>query len=556
MSSKFFFTFLILTLQISKIFAFEFPTAEVRAKIFEKTVAELERIDGEGLPARKNRPESWKLTTEKLKEAAVAAQNPVDFGQVFRKLDATYANLHAQVVLDDKYDIAAGRLRPRIGIRFGAELIGPKQKKMTYKISALDTEMMKEFKESNRPAIGDELLFINGRPLAEWSRENFIFCKFPLREQCEANIFDHFRKAFLSWDWRQPLEYTLRRNGRTWSVKVPVEIQTQSAKQNIQKSASQVTTAENDECSIRHDRYEGFNTVYKGVNVCVFESPKMPNVTVLLITSFRYRELSKESKIQSLHDEVEQFYESYWKIKAPATQKLIIDLIDNGGGDVPVAWYQLFYNKPFQEMYVEFRKLPELENDQIRKDLFYGDKGKEIWFGNIKKTGIYQKIKVGDFLPTVPQFCATEDQSCEKGLYSPRNNGFKGQVRLMVNEWCISTCTGFVWSLKDQLGRRVKIIGIPDSGDSAYARLFIDVYLDSSKPEGFRTEVSPREGGSRQKLPEGAILRQQVTATRSTNSKGKVLSATPLKIDVWVPYQYRHYDDTWEAKVFKKALSE
>ena len=41
----------------------------------------------------------------------------------FRKLDATYPNLHAQVVLDEKFDIAAGRIRPKIGVRFGAEVI-------------------------------------------------------------------------------------------------------------------------------------------------------------------------------------------------------------------------------------------------------------------------------------------------------------------------------------------------------------------------------------------------------------------------------------------------
>lgn len=372
-----------------------------------------------------------------------------------------------------------------------------------------------------------------------------------MREQCEANFFDHFRKAFLSWNWQMPLEYTVRRNGRTWTIKVPVEM----PKQNV-KSSSQSEAASDNDCPVELDRYDGFKPVFKGLNICVFESAQHPNISVLRIASFRYRELPKESKIQSLKDEVEEFYVGYWKAKAPLTKKLIVDMIDNGGGDTPVPWYQIFYKKPFQEQYVQFKKLPELDNDQIRKDLFYEDSGKEIWFSGLKKSGMYQKIKIGSFLPQIPQFCASEDQSCDKGLYEPRKNGFHGEVRLMVNEWCISSCTGFVWSLKDQLGKRAKIVGMPDSGDSAYARLFVDLYLDSAKPDGFKIEVSPRVGRTRQNLPEGAILRQQVTATRSTTSKDKVISATPVPVDVWVPYQYRHYDDTWEAKVFKKALAD
>jgi hypothetical protein len=527
----------------------KFISPETRVAIFDKVVSELERIDGEGLPARRNRPVSWQATVADLRAQARNAESKIDFGQVFRKLDATYPNLHAKVTLADNYDIAAGRLRPKIAFRFGADFIGPKPSKFKYKISSIDGELTKEIKEVTRPALGDNIVAINGKAMAIWSDENFINCKFPLRQQCEANIFDHFRKGLLSWDWRSPLTYTLERNGRTWDVSVPVEI----PKLVTRSAAAQGTNVEGD-CPDKPDRYLGFKPVYKGLNICVFESDIASNVTVLRIVSFRYRELPKESKIQSLKDEVEQFYEKYWKDKAPATRKLIIDLIDNGGGDTPVAWYQLFYTKPFQELYVQFKKLAELNDDPIRNALFYEDNAKEIWFNNLKTSSAFQKMKLGSFLPTIPQFCAHNDQSCDTGLFEPRKHGFTGDVRLLVNEWCISTCTGFVWSMKDQLGKRVKLVGFPDSGDSAYARLFIDVYLDSANNSGFRVQVSPILGGARQNVPDGAILRQQVTATRSTDSRGKLTSATPTKVDIWIPYLYRQYDDSWESLVFKAAL--
>jgi hypothetical protein len=526
-----------------------FIAAETRVAIFDQVLSEIERIDGEGLPARNNRPEAWKTTIAELRSQARKAETKIDFGQVFRKLDATYPNLHAQLTLDDKYDIAAGRLRPKIAFKFGAEVIGPKQTKFNYMISSIDTELIKDIKEVVRPALGDNLVAINGKSMSIWSNENFLYCKFPLRQQCEANIFDHFRKGFLSWDWRSPLTYTLERNGRTWEVKVPVELPNPNAK----NPPSQDSKGDSN-CPVEPDRYEGFKPVFQGLNICVFESETFPNVTVLRIASFRYRDLPKESKIQSLKDEVEQFNESYWKAKATSTRKLIVDVLDNGGGDTPVAWYQLFYSKPFQEQYVQFKKLMELEDDHIRKDLFYDDAAKEIWFSDLKKGGTYERVKLDSFLPTIPQFCAHENQSCDKGLYEPLKHGFKGKVRIMVNEWCISSCSGFVWSMKDQLGTRAKLVGFPDSGDTAYARLFLDVYLESSSANGFRLQVSPRPGRTRQNLPDGAILRQQVTATRSTDSKGKVISATPTKTDIWIPYRYRHYDDSWASLVFKAAL--
>lgn len=532
--------------------ASDFPTEKTRLKIFDKIVSELERIDGEGLPPRTNRPEIWKETVGILREQVKTAHNPIEFGQVFRKLDATYPNLHAQLVLADHYDIAAGRVRPKIAVRFAAEVIERNQKVFKYKVNSIETEMVKSFKEVNRPAVGDEVLAINSKPIKAWSRENFIYCKFPIREQCEANFFDHFRKGFLSWDWRQPLKYTLQRNGRIWDIDVPFDIP--SIGNSL--SQSQPNKTAEPECPVEADRYDGFSPVYKGLNICAFESQKHPNVTVLRIASFRYRELPKESKIQSLKDEVEGFYITYWKTKAPTTNRLIIDVIDNGGGDTPIAWYQIFYQHPFQEQFVQFKKIQELEDERIRKDLFYEDNGKEIWFSELKKSGNYSKIKFGQFLPTIPQFCASEDKSCADGLFEARPNGFKGQIYLLVNEWCISTCTGFVWSIKNQLGKRAKLFGIPDSGDSAYARLFIDVFLDDTATDGFRMEISPRPGRTRQNLPDGAFLRQQITATRSTDSKGKVISARPTNVDIWVPYRYRHYEDSWEALVFKAALED
>lgn len=543
--------FFLFSFHFNMAFTADFPNEQTRVKIFDKVVSELERIDGEGLPPRKNRPEKWSVTVSKLRAQAQKAQNPIEYGQVFRKLDATYPNLHANLVLKEEYDIAAGRIRPKISARFAPEVVEFKKKTPRYLLNTIETDMMKRFKETTRPAIGDEILEINGRSIKDWSRENFIYCKMPWREQCEINFFDHFRKGFLSWDWRSPLTYKLQRNGRIWTIDVPFEVPNQTELKAKQAAAS---ASPQPDCFGELDRYKGFTPVYKGLNICAFESEKHPNIVSLRIASFSYRELPPDLKIQSLRDEVEAFYTTYWKAKAPTTQRLIIDVIDNGGGDTLIAWYEIFYTHPFQEQYVQFKKFKELDDENIRKELFYQDGGKEIWFSELKKSGTYEKFKTGDFLPKIPAFCANEDKTCTEGLIQPRPNGFKGQIYILVNEWCISACTGFVWSIKQQLGTRAKLFGTPDSGDSAYARLYLDVYLDSTRPEGFRTEISPRPPRTKQLLPEGALLRQQITATRSTDAKGRVISALPTPVDVWIPYHYRHYDESWEDRVFKAAL--
>ncbi len=216
----------------SLLFATELPNETIRLKIFDKMIEEIERIDGEGLLARINRPESWKATIAHLRKKAASAKTTIEYGQVFRKLDMTYPNLHANLVLNEEFDIAAGNIRPQIAAGFGAEVVDQNQTKYQYKIKSIKTEMLKDLKESKRPAMGDELLAINGISMVEWSKENFIYCKFPLKQQCEMNIFDHFRKGYLFWEG-QELEYKLKRNGRIWNVKIPFEISS-SAKKNYQ----------------------------------------------------------------------------------------------------------------------------------------------------------------------------------------------------------------------------------------------------------------------------------------------------------------------------------
>lgn len=115
-----------------------------------------------------------------------------------------------------------------------------------------------------------------------------------------------------------------------------------------------------------------------------------------------------------------------------------------------------------------------------------------------------------------------------------------------MNHWCVSSCVGFVYNIKDLLNKRVKTYGIPDSGDSAYSRL--TVFL---KPNA-ETSIGSLKKAQSNDQPE-LWIRQVVAATRSTNKDGKILSGIPQTIDVWVPRLWNQTDEEWASSVFKKA---
>jgi len=529
----------------------EWPNAKLRGKIFDDIVSEIERLDGDGLLPRKNRSESWKQTTKRLRKLATEAKSWGELGHVFNMLDATYPNLHAHVFLAPELDWrqSEGRLTLAASIRTDTPKQGERPK--TFRIGSVRAELLEKLPEKDRPAVKDEVLAINGKPVSYWENENFHFCKFPLREQCADDFFDNFRKEILSWDRKQPLQITLMRDQRKWTVELPFT----SAAVKSTNNGSEVGADE--PCGVVKDRYPDFKLVYHGYNACAFESERYPGTSLIRIRGFRYFDAKEGTKFKNTDDEVDAFWNEYWKGRSRNTKHVIFDVIENGGGDWVIPWYGLFFKEPFQEQYVSFKKIRELSDDpKVLEELFYREKSKHLWLDRLKSEGTWSKIPVGGFLPPVPQFCVFSKEDCSKGLFDPRDNGFTGDVKILVDQWCISSCVGFVWNMKDVLKDRVKFYGMPDSADSAYGRVYIDVYLDSSAKDGFRLQVSPRPGATLATLPQGAIARQAVSVTRSTDKNGKVISGIPMEMDGWVPQKYHYFDENWKTSVLKRALED
>jgi len=427
-------------------------TQEERASAFRILVSAIEEFDGTALSVRQNRPQSWKDTLKEIETELTNAASLPEVAHAFRRIDATYPNLHSHSTLGPYFQGALGqKLKPSVS--FAAEWLAPHETR--FKISSVSAN----YPESeNRPMVGDELIAINNRAIDDWSREGFIYCKFAIREQCDFLFAWNFFKQNLSWTSDQKLQYTIRRDTKTWTIDVPVE------------NATLEATASNDpdECTNYPNRYEGFMISYGGNRACVYESPKYPGVAILRITSFLYWGVSPDQKIDRLKKEVNALY-PWWKEHAK-WDHLVIDVIGNTGGEEPTPWYALFLTTPYQEEYTRFRKTRVLEDEQLRKDVMFSewDPGKEAWFQDtVLKSGLWNELSWGALLPPIPQFWAGD---LPTDRFQPLDHPFRGKISLLLNQLCISSCDGFVWQIKDKLADRVSAFGAPQAATKPFRK--------------------------------------------------------------------------------------
>jgi hypothetical protein len=513
---------------------FELPTVKARGEIFDAMQRQIERLDGATLQVRAARIEPWKLTMSRLRGEAVTAQSPAEWARVLSRVDNTYPNLHSYI----EYGNAFGATLPgrvRLSVDFFAEVSSTS--KTEFKISSVAPDL--DFVSDQRPHVGDRLIAINGRSMGAWRRENFVFCKFSLPMQCDNQLRNNFRAELLEWSRKEPLVYTLERAGIRWNISVPLIDATKRSQPDISAL----------ECANTPNRYAGFTLSYAGNRACVFESVSRPDVAILRITRFNYRKLSPNASIKSVSEEVAAL-RPWWE-EHSNWKHLIIDVIENGGGQPPIEYYQLLLPDAFQEQYVRLRKSVELEDPTLRRGIFWNSQGHEIWFRNLQEKGVYGATPMGGFLPPVPQFCAEDNRDCSEGRFTPYGHPFLGQVSILVEQFCISSCDGFVWQMADKLRGRVRLVGQPTAGDPAWSRLIIDVVPDAARPSFFKTTLRPLKT----EPPADRVYSQIVNISLDTDAQGNRLDGIPFSVDRFVPRTLENTDN-WHNAALEAALRE
>lgn len=532
---------IILSLTLSSnLYALTNPRPNALLKLYDNYIAEVLRMDGDGLLPRKQRKKSWIEISKDLRKELLKAKNKMEIGRVFARLDAAYTNQHAHIDLSNDYDYNSEG-RPVLAVSFQPEKIEADGRVNRYLLSNVKREYFIHLEPEKRPVVGDELLSLNGRSIKDWSSDSFEYCKFPYRSQCEADFYDNFRKGMLSWNRREKLVATILHDKKKIKVQIPI-----FAKLEKKKNES-ISTEKIEACGENAIRYPEFKLVYQGFHACVYENPGKKDLALLRIRSFRYRGLNDQTKLNDISKETTAFYDQYWKGKSGQIKTLVFDLVENHGGDTVVTWSNQFIDRPFQDQWVEFKNIKEFNNLDWQKNAFYDDPGKFQIFNSLDKS----KLKEKSFIPSMPQFCVS-GTDCLKEKWKPIDHHFSGKIIMITDQWCISSCTGFAWTLKHYLGDRASVIGMPESGDSTYSRAYITASLLENNQ--FKVEIYPRVPGSKAEAKNNSIFTQAISVSRSTDEFSNIISGIPVNVDKFDGMRWDENVDEWVGRLVKTYL--
>ncbi len=533
------------------------PSREARQALFDKVVGDIERLDGDGLTIRNQRPEQWRATVARLRVAAAEAAMPASFGQVFYRLRATYPNLHAGVSLANGFEPRWMPNGAGLPITIRAEALTPTVTRPTLRVATVaDAWVKAQPAIANLPSVGDPVVTINQRPVADWLRENEIFCRYPLAWQCPVDFQRNLSRGLLFWRPGEPLALTLRRGKAI--VTAVINAAPIPPPANSTASASATSTfppVPTSPCETAKPRTpEGYGLVWAGTMVCVFADPEAPDTQIWRIETFASAQSrvfdAQRDQYKSVEQETEDFYSEFWQANSAKVKHLIIDVAGNGGGEVVVRWLALLARSPFQMPYVEYKRIREFNDPNVRKALF-GSSTKSLRFvDQMQRDGTFATIPEGGWLPRQQQFCFSEDTEpdvdCNAVRHAPRAHGFKGRISIVIDQFCHSACVTFARTARDLLGSR--IIGLPDTGDTTFSRLQLHF--------GFDKDGMPITGVENTAGIVQPVGRFTVAATRTTDADGKVISAKPLMPQRTVPRLWNQTGDQWAKVVLNTALAE
>jgi hypothetical protein len=495
-------------------------------KLFDQTVQEVERLDAEILSVRENRPESWKQTVAKIKQRFLQAQSDEEAYHALQSLDATYPGLHTTIHVPSDHD-AAVNLFQNFQLPFTFY-----PKKNGAALSFLVGQVLDSVKNLIQP--GDELGELENVSMPELNHDAFLFCDYAQAYPCSQEFYQNFHRGFLRLNLkdRATIRVTIKRNHVEKTIAVPIVTPKEVSKFSTDSTMSASS------CFKESRRYPKAIPLYLGTGLCLYQT-QQPAVGVLRLASFGTR-MDKAEKWVSFAEDFEKFLLE-WKKYYPKWRALILDMANNGGGDVPVRLTKLLVHQPFQDQWVRFKNIAEFKDP-----LFFTEP-----YNSKTLAGLLEANKnfTGTFFPPIPQFPIPDKEAT--ALYDPDPNVFSGQIVGMVDRGCISSCTGFLWTLHRYAKDKLTTVGRPDSGDSTYERINIIAFKDPLQTDGFKIHILP----TNLKIQPGwqSLFNWTVSVSLTTDRDGLIYSMKPDPVDHWVDDQPSYAK--WIAAAYKKALA-
>jgi len=228
--------------------------------------------------------------------------------------------------------------------------------------------------------------------------------------------------------------------------------------------------------------------------------------------------------------------------KTPASD-LFIDLQNNGGGSENTPWVAALTANGFMDNLVEYKKITEINQTDIRQAMFYGSDYAESWFAELT---IEQKEN--NFLPARGDFCRGSNTCLPTLIKSnPNHINFK-QLVLITNNNCVSSCDDLVWRLKAY--SNAKVVGQMPATDGAYARLMVYVIL---RPNGEVTSIISGEDMQADFPQDQLLFSYRVPVSRTVASNGIILDGNTDVLDIVFDVNKSNYLSINEDNI-KRAL--
>lgn len=285
------------------------------------------------------------------------------------------------------------------------------------------------------------------------------------------------------------------------------------------------------------DGYEDWETVEKGYKVALL---KKDDIALIKIKNFIYMQgfggdINCSGPLEEISDstmckDVKFLMRGLESIK-DKTNYLIFDLQDNLGGNENTPFVKMFCPAPFTDTRVQYRKTELIEDSLTRDALNYFNPNAENWFSSIKESGIYDKVKYGDFLPMRGDFCQADDL-CGLGTIKPNNElttKFK-KIIILTNHGTGSSADDFVFRFKEFGG--AYIAGQPQSADLTYSLISVVYYIDE---KGGLDQVYYGNAQEKPRINGEELFKINIPYSKTIDKSGSMLQGNPVPMDLLIP---------------------
>ncbi len=521
-----------------------------RVAMFDAVIKEIDRIDVDRREISRLKGEDWDRNMNDLRGEVEKSSNLVEFGRALKKIDSFYPHIQSQQVLNPELESIPLGSKVNLPFKMIPTIKDLSEQHFRYFISQVTPD---SFDPGDVPRVGDEVIEINKKEMEEWERLNYLFCKSISHAVCALELNHNFRNESLGWTQNQPVEMLLLRGPDKIKVRLHAKIE---ASAGFEPSETADIYNEVFPCGIDiKRRYFEFGYLFKGRRLCLLGSHAHPGIAIMRISNFNYA--GNSENIRSIKQEINLFRTSFWNDHSSEIKHLIIDLIDNEGGDPPVGYEAMLFDQPFQGQYVKYKKLPEWTSGSFEDLLFPydGDGGKAIWIKSLKEEGRFAKKNFGEFFDPVPRYCVNSKLDCRIGRFEPDAHLFSGDIKVMLNQNCILACSSFASDLHDNLGPRVSFYGLPDSGDALASQISINLYLTPLGKKPFEIK-SHLWNSAAPPITKDLLLTQTVAFTQTTDVLGALKSGISRKIKKMPELNYKNYPVNYPGEILKVILND